>query len=869
MSYNDDVTFYPNAGTAHISNSGIITSLVKLNGNNAANIYVHVIRDSTGARSTDSVGIKCLLADIPPCTPSIDDPTPIPTSAPTRTPTRTPVTPTPTKTPTRTPTEPAVTRTSTPTPSITKSVTPTNSVTPTITPTSQTPTPTPTVTPSSPPIVNSANFDRTAIWGDNMANSTTIGTNGSASYYGTYDQGGNAAELIDADDGIILDSTVVRGGSYYNSTTEMQSSTVRRSIKYAASNIYTGFRIATQPIANEQFALIEDLNNKSDTNGYGRVNYPYSIGKFEVTVCEYVEFLNSCFRFRNTSFTSHLNFSIPNTIRSIYDQDIGGYVYYIFNDFGNKPITNINFHNAARYCNWLHHDKPNAETIRTTRGATGFSIIDAGAYDFNQEMINLPSQYRPFRTSEAKFWIPSENEWYKAAYYKGGNSDAGYWGYPCRSNSAPASIVANSVGNGPLSVPAFANQCSSTSTCNSPIPNSDTSNVRIVYLRNYDSVQSREITTNFINMDLNDISPVFITREYINSVEDEIFAVVNDVVINQKSRITNNGGTNWNTNNIVQHSKLATKPASVYQAGSWDDSFAIQVRSPLNICVPVSGLNFSSNSIVAIYSDGRVKRHTGSSTDSFGTNYTNQIANLTPYYAETAELNPVYGSTNPAKNISMDGSNTLYKIVFARTDNVRSDIYGSTVGSILTLPTHSSTVAEGFGQRLWSKVAINPSGNIIAGASSDGVLVKDNVGVIRLSLVGDYTDSDVRIVTPPLSNINTIYAVGGNQLGYIRRSIDNGASWTAITSAGSKIWKRITVSANGNRILASDSECNLFYSSNAGSSWQTIPTSIFRDYGITQIIDIKIRPDGSEAYILTSTRVFTLDINCPYISPTV
>ena len=31
----------------------------------------------------------------------------------------------------------------------------------------------------------------------------------------------------------------------------------------------------------------------------------------------------------------------------------------------------------------------------------------------------------------------SEDEWYKAAYYKGGSTNAGYWDYPTRSDSAP------------------------------------------------------------------------------------------------------------------------------------------------------------------------------------------------------------------------------------------------------------------------------------------------------------------------------------------------------------------------------------------------------------------------------------------------
>ena len=43
--------------------------------------------------------------------------------------------------------------------------------------------------------------------------------------------------------------------------------------------------------------------------------------------------------------------------------------------------------------------------------------------------------------------IPSEDEWYKAAYYKGGSTNAGYWDYPTRSNTAPGQDMADASGN--------------------------------------------------------------------------------------------------------------------------------------------------------------------------------------------------------------------------------------------------------------------------------------------------------------------------------------------------------------------------------------------------------------------------------------
>jgi formylglycine-generating enzyme required for sulfatase activity len=41
------------------------------------------------------------------------------------------------------------------------------------------------------------------------------------------------------------------------------------------------------------------------------------------------------------------------------------------------------------------------------------------------------------READWKWAISSEDEWYKAAYYKGGSTNAGYWCYATRSNNAP------------------------------------------------------------------------------------------------------------------------------------------------------------------------------------------------------------------------------------------------------------------------------------------------------------------------------------------------------------------------------------------------------------------------------------------------
>jgi formylglycine-generating enzyme required for sulfatase activity len=107
-------------------------------------------------------------------------------------------------------------------------------------------------------------------------------------------------------------------------------------------------------------------------------------------------------------------------------------------NYGNKPVAWTSWFDAARYCNWLHNNKPNTGTQTS-------STTETGAYALN----GITTGSAPDRSSSGAYYIPSENEWYKAAYYKGGATNAGYWTYATQSNSAPTCVTANTGGDGP------------------------------------------------------------------------------------------------------------------------------------------------------------------------------------------------------------------------------------------------------------------------------------------------------------------------------------------------------------------------------------------------------------------------------------
>jgi MYXO-CTERM domain-containing protein len=113
----------------------------------------------------------------------------------------------------------------------------------------------------------------------------------------------------------------------------------------------------------------------------------------------------------------------------------GKYSYSVtgtYSQAANCPIFDMTWGDAARFCNWLQNGQP--------RRAEGNGTTETGAYTLNGTATNWMAVTR---NSTATYFIPSENEWYKAAYYdptlNGGAG--GYWIYPTKSNTPPSNVV--------------------------------------------------------------------------------------------------------------------------------------------------------------------------------------------------------------------------------------------------------------------------------------------------------------------------------------------------------------------------------------------------------------------------------------------
>jgi sulfatase modifying factor 1 len=166
-------------------------------------------------------------------------------------------------------------------------------------------------------------------------------------------------------------------------------------------------------------SYVGDAGNTADSTSYGAVGYGYHVGTYEVTNSQYVSFLNAT---GSTNAHGVYNSSMNSSTHGGIQQSgtSGSFTYSVKAGMGNKPVNYVSFWDATRFTNYL------------TTGGTESGVYNLGG-------VTAPTNNTI--TRDATAWnaggvaVASEDEWYKAAYYKGGSTTAGYWDYAHQSDS--------------------------------------------------------------------------------------------------------------------------------------------------------------------------------------------------------------------------------------------------------------------------------------------------------------------------------------------------------------------------------------------------------------------------------------------------
>jgi sulfatase modifying factor 1 len=197
------------------------------------------------------------------------------------------------------------------------------------------------------------------------------------------------------------------------------------------------------------WVTVGDPGNTADTTGdpnpAGAVADSFRIMKFEWTNSQYVQFLNAVDPdglnpqgIWNGNMGSNARGGI-----SFTSGNSPGSKYAAKTNMGDKPVNYVSWFDAARVANWLQNGAQNYLTTGTSASAPQ----NTGAYTLGI----ATSGFSFTRNSGAQYFIPTENEWYKAAYYKGSGTNAGYWDYPTQSDTAPTAVTSGTTGIGSAS----------------------------------------------------------------------------------------------------------------------------------------------------------------------------------------------------------------------------------------------------------------------------------------------------------------------------------------------------------------------------------------------------------------------------------
>jgi formylglycine-generating enzyme len=198
------------------------------------------------------------------------------------------------------------------------------------------------------------------------------------------------------------------------------------------------------PLEAMQFVTVGEPGNAYDPiYGVGRVDYVFSMAKYKITNEEYAVFLNSVARCGDpfALYSQSMSTGLFGGINRVKKGN--EYVYMAKPEWKRRPVVYISWYDLARMANWYHYDKPNDGTSRmgTTEGSPGKGAYDTRYFPIgfgdDQNYDKLPRS----RNREALYWIPNENEWYKAAYYDPTRmGKRHYWDYAVRCCELPNNL---------------------------------------------------------------------------------------------------------------------------------------------------------------------------------------------------------------------------------------------------------------------------------------------------------------------------------------------------------------------------------------------------------------------------------------------
>jgi formylglycine-generating enzyme required for sulfatase activity len=161
------------------------------------------------------------------------------------------------------------------------------------------------------------------------------------------------------------------------------------------------------------FVQISQTNNAPDprtTNKYGAVPYEYRASIYEIS---------------QNDITKATAGGLSNVTAGTY--------------LGDKPAANITWYEAAAFVNWLNTSSGKTAAYNLTFTTSWSMTLQNPTNAWTLGGTNL------YRNKNAHYFLPSENEWYKAAYYNPAGTN--YFLYPTTSTNVPSPVASGTNAN--------------------------------------------------------------------------------------------------------------------------------------------------------------------------------------------------------------------------------------------------------------------------------------------------------------------------------------------------------------------------------------------------------------------------------------
>jgi len=207
---------------------------------------------------------------------------------------------------------------------------------------------------------------------------------------------------------------------------------MKKSTRLAAV-LFAAFTLNIQPSAqadtfgtsgNEftiDFVNIGNAGNAADTTGYGAVPYDYRVGTYEIS--------------KN---------AIDKATASGMSDVTAGTFHAPGAATGSLPAVYVTWYEAAAFVNWLNISTGKTAAYDLLWGPA----LDAFGQNVTAWSMTLWSPQEAwtaggqnlYRNKGAHYFLPSENEWYKAAFHKNDGVTANYWDFATGSDSIPTAV---------------------------------------------------------------------------------------------------------------------------------------------------------------------------------------------------------------------------------------------------------------------------------------------------------------------------------------------------------------------------------------------------------------------------------------------